>query len=320
MKVIKWFISLGFKISMFIVFLVGGIFCCSTTMILILANQQTMSQVENQEVVTGQGYGHEDVAKLVFADNIEQLRMTGGHHADGFSNGMGGYDYTTYCGATLYSPVAGSAVVTYNGMDGVYADNTMITIVGKAGEANLLHGNFDEVSVGDTVVGGITPIGTNASRGNSSGCHVHQNFKPSSDSFVQAKNVRGGRGQFEGYKIAVSHYTPYVNGVIQSGTTNCDSDCSTTASGDKVASWAFGRNGIKGAACPPELPFRTRFMLSGQVYECIDRGGYIQARTVGEYDPALKRNATENYFWVDLLDDDAGFSYGQLTDDWMFVK
>ncbi len=305
--------GLGFKALWWMFLIMVFFFCCSSTLWMIAFNQ---GELENQQVVTGQDYGHEDVAKLVFAGNVDQLRMTQGQHPDGFSNGAGGFDYSTYCGDTLYSPVAGSAVVTYNGFDGVYPDNTMITIVGKAGEANLLHGNFD-APVGTVVIGGVTPIGTNASRGFSTGCHSHINFKPANIQITQSKNNPSGKGEFRNYKIAVSHYVPSQGGV------NCQHPCNQMASGELVSDWTFPRNGIMAMACPPELPFGTRIMLSGQVYECKDRGGYIQARTVGEYDPAFKNTATENYFWIDILDasgSGVGYAYGEKTLDWTFVK
>lgn len=310
MRIIRKFFGLGVKLSLLLLALPFFCFLCfgiTLTIVKSALNQDSM-QVDPQSIEP------DDVAKLVFANNKTLVRQTQGFHADQVIGGSGGgFDYTTFCGDTIFSPVLGSAVVTYKGYDGLYLNNTMITITGQAGTATLLHGNYDRVEVGDTVVGGVTPIGTNASNGKSSGCHAHINWTPSVHYVLTGKND-GYKGDLSGFKIAVSHYVPSMGG------TNCDSDCTTMASGDKVIYWTFGRNGIYAAACPPELPFGTRFTLGGKVYECRDRGGYIQVRTAGEYDPAFKSVATENYFWVDLLNENGGYSYGQKTEDWSFVR
>ena len=121
-------------------------------------------------------------------------------------------------------------------------------------------------------------------------------------------------------KLRISHYTPYVNGVEQKGTTNCDSDCSRMASGDATLSWSGGINGIYAAACPGDWPFGTRFEVYGKVYECRDRGGWIRTRTPGEWDDAMGGFvAAETYHWVDLLDS-APVPYGTLESNWRFVK
>ena len=70
------------------------------------------------------------------------------------------------------------------------------------------------------------------------------------------------------------------------GGINCDSDCSTMASGQKVAAWVNGRDGTYAAACP-RVGVGTRFRLYGRTYECQDRGGWIKARHPGDYDPAM---------------------------------
>ncbi len=95
--------------------------------------------------------------------------------------GWEGEDWATQCGQPLYSPVAGVATVTYAGLDGyshkdgngkLWPQNTMVTIKGESGEATMLHLDI-EVEVGDTVIGGQTRIGAEASNGWSTGCHVH---------------------------------------------------------------------------------------------------------------------------------------------------
>ena len=76
------------------------------------------------------------------------------------------------CGDTLLAPLTG--VVSYVGDDGLRIGNTMLTIRGVSGaeKVSLLHGNYD-VRVGDVVIAGWSRIGTEASNGNSTGCHSH---------------------------------------------------------------------------------------------------------------------------------------------------
>lgn len=122
------------------------------------------------------------------------------------------------------------------------------------------------------------------------------------------------------YPLRLSHYDPSLcydaKGNIIANT-NCDSDPTTMASGDKVASWVNGRNGVYAAACPREWGWGhgTRFTVAGLEFECRDTGGWINCYNPGEYDPALKSNATLTYCWVDLLTAPVA-DYGALTKDW----
>lgn len=126
--------------------------------------------------------------------------------------------------------------------------------------------------------------------------------------------ARFGYSENGGNPLRVSHYDPSLGG------TNCDSDCSTMASGHKVASWVGGQNGIYAAACPAEWPFGTRFEVYGKIYQCQDRGGWIKTRQIGEWDPAMGGFiAADTYHWVDLLDTPP-VPYGALVHDWRFVK
>ncbi len=113
------------------------------------------------------------------------------------------------------------------------------------------------------------------------------------------------------YPLRASHYIPSLGGI------NCDSDCTTMASGDKVAWWINGRNGVHAAACPREWGWRhgVRFTIDGTMFECRDTGGWINCYTPGEYDPALKRSADTSYCWVDLLGN-WGIPYGTLINNW----
>ena len=117
------------------------------------------------------------------------------------------------------------------------------------------------------------------------------------------------------YALRVSWYDPALGG------TNCDADCTTMASGDKVAAWAGGQNGVHAAACPREWGWRhgEQFSLNGTVFECRDMGGWINCYEPGEYDPAIKQDATQPYCWVDLLGD-WGIPYGTLVSDWGKVR
>lgn len=340
---IRKFFYLGLKIAFGITILMVCFLCSSS--LVFLSNTSTIIKQANQSIeVDPQELSHYAVADLLFAGNPDSVRMTNVSGLHGLS-GFEGYDFSTYCGDTLYSPLIGTGVVTYNGLDGYigpygYKDkngdgvketaeqNTMLTISGEAGEVTLFHGNYTKVRVGDTVVGGVTPVGINAEVGNATGCHAHIVWKPSTTYVAKrqplTRNNVQHTGQHGNYgsvltdythtKLSVSHYVPSQGG------TNCDGDCTTMASGDKVADWTIGKGGVYAAACPQEWAFGTRFMLSGVVYECRDRGGYINCYDYGDYDPALKEPAKGQYCWVDLLNDSQGFGYGDLTSEWDFVK
>jgi len=125
------------------------------------------------------------------------------------------------------------------------------------------------------------------------------------------------------YPLRLSHYDPVLGG------TNCDSDCSIMASGDRVAGWVGGRNGVYAAACPREWGWRigTRFNVGGNEYECRDTGGWINCYAPGEIDRAIANahnrghlldqpaTAQQRYCWVDLMTDPLA-PYGALTNNW----
>ena len=114
------------------------------------------------------------------------------------------------------------------------------------------------------------------------------------------------------YPLRLSYYDPSLGGI------NCDHDCTTMASGDKVAAWVNGRNGVYAAACPREWNWRhgARFSVSGLQFECRDTGGWINCYTPGEYDPAMKSVAAQDYCWVDLMIPSPIAPYGTLTTNW----
>lgn len=130
-----------------------------------------------------------------------------------------------------------------------------------------------------------------------------------------------GRGQ---YPLRPSYYDPSLcydaNGRVIANT-NCDSDPTTMASGDKVADWVGGRNGIYASSCPrrPDMGWQhgTQFTMAGNVYECRDTGGWINCYQPGDYDPALKATAEFAYCWVDVLGEPVA-PYGGLITDWSF--
>lgn len=296
-----WFwglVKLGFKmIGVF--FLIMFCFLCSVGLLVAGYKQ-------------GADSSSRDIAELLFAENKEELRLTQDYHGE---PGYKGYDYTTKCGDTLYSPLPNVGVVTYVGTDGWVGpystgeENTMIVIEGDAGSVTLFHGRYF-VKPGDTVIGGRTPIGENARVGNATGCHAHIIWKPSEQHirYYTAKTP-----------LVISNYKP------EQGGPNCDNDCSTMASGDKVASWRLGKNGVLAAACPAQWPFGTQFNVEGQIYECRDRGGWINCLGEGQYDPAYSNFYNRDYYadtdycWVDLLGD-SGMSYGSRTTNWGFIK
>lgn len=131
------------------------------------------------------------------------------------------------------------------------------------------------------------------------------------------------------YPLRLSYYNPALGG------TNCDSDCSTMASGDKTASWVGGRPSVGSgtvyaAACPREWGWHhgTRFTVAGLNFECRDTGGWINCYSPGETDKAIANAhrqgylldqpavAQRNYCWVDLMTPMSVASYGALASDW----
>ena len=313
-------VKLGLKFSLGLIFIMFC-FLCNIALITVITSQSLSDSGEYLYI--------DGVAQLLYRGSTH--RLTQGYH--GIYDGYYGYDYSGGCGAALYSPLPGRGVVTYNAVgDGL--GNTMIRITGDAGEVVLLHGDYSYVDVGDIVHGGSTRIGTEASIGNSTGCHSHIVWKPNIDyngpllkrnEAIAHTGVKGNYGSvlddYRNVHLKISQYNPYQGGV------NCDSDCSTMASGDLVADWVLGQGGVYAAACPQEWPIGTQFHVDKQVYECRDHGGYINCYAPGDYDPALNPSdalgqilvETEPYCWVDLMAD-AGYSYGYKTTNWSFVR
>lgn len=267
----------------------------------------------------------------------------------------GQLDYLTPAGTPLYAPTICPCVVVSVGFDGFtkcggYTDgdgmdskgNSYINLKTEDDQYNIryMHGIYT-VSPGDIVAPGVR-IGSEASIGCSTSPHTDVLVKKNgrtinvaqfngtaivqntgTKSLEGTKTIqhtgRSGRygsvlSSYENVGIRMSHYDPSLGGI------NCDHDCSTMASGEKVANWVLGQNGMFAAACPQEIPFGTKIRVNGTTFICKDRGGWINAYDIGDYDPARKRNAESRYFWIDTLGT-FGYSYGQLIapENWGFV-
>jgi len=198
-----------------------------------------------------------------------------------------------------------------------------------------MHGDYT-VSPGDIVAPG-TRIGTEASHGNSSEAHTHVEVQKNgiyvdprkfdNTAFVTSTGTKdtqhtGKHGDYgsvlssyNGVQLRMSYYDPGLGGI------NCDNDCTTMASGEKVAAWTLGQNGIYAAACPQEIPMGTKIRVNEITFKCLDRGSYINCYDIGDYDPAMRSNATLQYCWIDTLGS-FGYSYGDLVpaNSWGFIK
>ena len=193
----------------------------------------------------------------------------------------------------------------------------MLTIKSDDLELTLLHGDYLP-EVGSQVQRGEM-VGTENTHGWSTGCHSHVVLKQNGrtlnylDWMQQNRVYAAGIGM--DYPLRISWYDPSLGG------TNCDHDCTTMASGDKVASWIGGRGGVYAAACPRSDGWHhgQRFELDNVIYECRDTGGWINCYQPRQYDPALKRNAEMAYCWVDLLNG-SQYQYGSLAYDWRIIR
>ncbi len=168
---------------------------CFFTTIFFTALIANIYQTKSSEYQVGvqrlpSSYTHADLAELMY--NSADFRNTRNSNIPHGLSGFEGLDYAIACGQTLYSPLPGIGTVMYNGTDnyiGPYAvnkqnpdgtygqENTMLRIVGDAGEIVLFHGIYD-IQVGELVEGGKTIIGKSASIGNSTGCHEHLVWRP----------------------------------------------------------------------------------------------------------------------------------------------
>lgn len=95
-------------------------------------------------------------------------------HFGGWGNAMFGVDISTgpAAGATVYAPISGH--VNYKGLDSI--NNTVLHIINDQCEVALLHGDYRFVEMGDFAIAGVTPVGVEASIGNSTGVHTHLSY------------------------------------------------------------------------------------------------------------------------------------------------
>lgn len=256
-----------------------------------------------------------------------------------------GIDYSTPEGTPLYAPFVCPCVVESVGFDnwvGPYDTNpdskgtSYILLSTEDGQYKIMyqHGIYT-VKPGNIVAPGVQ-IGTEASIGNSTGAHTHVAIKKNNvaiaaneydnTAFVAKTGTKsishtgksGNYGSvlqsYENVQLSMSHYDPSLGGI------NCDSDCTTMASGEKVSSWVLGQDGKYAAACPQEWPSGTEIRVDDITFVCKDTGGYINCYNIGDYDPAYKANSTVQHCWIDALGS-FGYTYGQLvpSENWGFI-
>lgn len=210
--------------------------------------------------------------------------------------GWQGVDISGGCGSPIYAPFSGK--VTYKGLDGynhidargvVYDQNTMLTIQGENGYTlTLLHGDY-RVQYSDTIIQGDL-LGYESSIGWSTGCHSHVILKDQNGRTLNFLDWQSSQRQTKPLKI--SWYDPILGGI------NCDSDCSTMATGAKVTEERYGNT----AACIREWTGRTVVIEGLGEFECLDRGGAIVEH--------------EGYIWIDLLLHEPLVPFGTLEHNW----
>jgi hypothetical protein len=267
-----------------------------------------------------------------------------------------GIDYLTPEGTPLFAPQICPCVVTAVGFDhysssSCYKDNdgkdsngnSFVRFESDSGEYSILymHGDYSVVP-GDIIAPGVQ-IGTESSIGCSSEPHSHiqvlkngQVVDPrdhNNTAFLVSTGTKtvshtgksGNHGSvlsnYDNVSIAVSHYTPIINGLPVNDGVQCDSDCETMASGQKTRDWLLGIDGVYAAACPQEWPFGTRLRINNITFECQDRGGWINCYDIGDYDPAKKEVSTVRHCWIDALSESFGYTYGELVppNEWGFI-
>jgi hypothetical protein len=209
--------------------------------------------------------------------------------------GWEGVDIKAGCGSPIYAPFSGK--VTRKGLDGynhvdtrgvVYDQNTILTIQGESGlELTLLHGDY-RVNHGDTIIQGDL-LGYESSIGWSTGCHSHVILKQNGRTLNYLDWQATSR---QTKPLKISWYDPILGGV------NCDSDCSTMATGAKVTEDRYGRT----AACIREWAGKTVVIAGLGEFECLDRGGAIIEH--------------EGYIWIDLLLHEPMVPFGTLIYEW----
>lgn len=352
LKVIWEFVKLGFKVwkvFFWISLLFIGYFCMLslvTVTTLITRNEQPKIVIPNGElapVAFGNPFlPYRDVTPRVTGQTLHGYTEWHGTLAGTWE----GIDYSTPSGTTLYAPEICPCVVSAVGFDGWIGPydtdpnskgTSYILLISEDNQYKVMyqHGIYT-VTPGTIVAPGVE-IGKEANVGNSTGPHTHVSVKKNNTAIaankydntaiivktgnkdIQHTSRHGNYGSvlsnYNNVGIRMSHYDPSLGGI------NCDSDCSTMASGDKVKDWVLGQNGKFAAACPQEWPMRTNIRINKITFVCSDRGSYINCYAPGDYDPALKTTATSSYCWIDALGS-FGYDYGELVvpSEWGFIK
>ncbi len=249
-------------------FRIHGLMLCSFILILfMLSVLQIMVGVAIANVTAGLETVESDDMGFIYDT---QYRLTQGWHGEEYS--LPGFDYSAGCGAPILSPING--VVARNYVDPLA--NTVLCIENDALSIVMLHGLYSlpigtEVQVGQR-------IGSEASRGRSSGCHTHLSvYDKIVGEWVFPTNLIRMSGVLRSarqnpdwtYRVVwTTEYNPALGGI------NCDQDCSVTASGRPV------EYGIT-AACGPSIQMGTRVVVEGVGERvCYDRGGAITDKNV----------------------------------------
>lgn len=270
-----------------------------------------------------------------FSPIYEQATITQGAHDDPYGNKA--IDIAAGYGSKIYAPISGTTECFTD-----IADTTVLRITNEQYRVTMLHGNY-------SVCGGYVSqrgvVGTEASNGKrSTGAHTHIAVCEWAGSAcvdvdplelgltgpIETRAVELSRPTImvppkSGYGLSISTYDPAEGG------TNCDHDCTTMASGDKVADWIGGRGGVFAAACPREWGWQngTQFVIGDTIFECRDTGGWINCYSPGDVDLAIQNAHTrgyllsepaiaeESYCWVDLLGD-WNVPYGTKLNSWGF--
>ena len=99
--------------------------------------------------------------------------------------------------------------------------------------------------------------------------------------------------------VKISHYDPSLGGV----------NCLTFVNGECISPMANGQDWKKwvekAIACPAELPFETKIVITGREWICKDRGGAVV------YDGMA--------FWVDMLTPTPEYAYGTTVEAMAYI-
>lgn len=213
------------------------------------------------------------------------------------------------CAYDILSPFDGT--VRHNGRDGynhhdpatgrTYEQATMLTLTSADGRFSLtlLHGHYDPALRPGSAVRRGQVIGRAGSEGWSTGCHDHVILRDNGR-IVNYLDYAGRQTQTTALTaprqekpLKISWYDPALGGI------NCDSDCTTMASGVKVTPDRYGRT----AACIRPWLGKTVVIAGLGEFECLDTGG------------AIVEHST--YIWIDIMATrDTAPQFGQYIYNW----